>query len=486
MMELTHNDGEYKFSESSLNAAEAAKTTIRRYYRSLYKARDERLQRREKYEKKMEDLKLSEEQKELQRKKLFKIETRYIRSRRIRLSTDTFKTIKIIGKGSFGEVRLVRMRGTSKFYAMKKLSKSSMIKRNQVGRIKAERDALAHLNDFYKQNPWVVRLYYSFQDALSIYLIMEYVPGGDMMSRLIEYDIFPEEDVRFYIAELILAIDSIHQYGYVHRDIKPDNILLDKKGHLKLTDFGLCTILSTDDRISEMQNRFRNSLKGTNPFYSNGTKRRDERRYSSWKLKKRERAFTEVGTADYMAPEILDPDVNDGYGKEVDWWSVGVIMFEMLAGFPTFYASTEEGEAATFAKIINWPDSIPEAFEDVEHHVSEEAVDLIERFLCGRENRIGKNGVDEIKRHPFFYGTDWENIREQNPPYIPKLKSILDTSNFPEYDFNPGRDTNDQMKLEQEMDNVYPRFNGRRLRQTDIPFIDFSYKNLLAVESLLS
>eukprot|EP01128_Nolandella_sp_AFSM9_P002441 TRINITY_DN12811_c0_g1_i1.p1 TRINITY_DN12811_c0_g1~~TRINITY_DN12811_c0_g1_i1.p1 ORF type:complete len:530 (-),score=73.46 TRINITY_DN12811_c0_g1_i1:96-1523(-) len=428
------------------------------------------------------------------------------------------------------------MRGTNKLFAMKKLRKSKMIERNQVAHIKAERDALANLNDFYKQNPWVVRLYYSFQDALYLYFIMEYVPGGDLMSQLIKMEVFTEEETRFYIAELVLAIGSIHRYGYIHRDIKPDNILMDKNGHIKLSDFGLCTgIRTSTGRLETFRYRYRKRQVPTRskesgsdsasfsersgdvehgsdspelyPERDSGRRREQRRgsmnptfpslvdggggllepphrhantdRFASWRARRRVLAYSEVGTPDYMAPEILDPESN-GYGQEADFWAIGVIMFEMLAGFPTFYSSTASGEVSTFEKILNWQETLREAIDEVE--LSDTALDLIRRFLCDRDDRIGSHGgVREIQEHPFFEGIDWENIRTKTAPIVPHLTSALDTRNFP----NISEEESDS-SIEEDIASAFPRWGGRRLRQNDIPFIGFTYKNLAAVPSLLS
>jgi len=464
------------FSQSTVDAATATKEAIQKFYINYFKASEERKQRRSRYEQKMEQLGLSEDEKENRRKKLDHIETQYIRARRIRLNKDTFKTMKIIGRGSFGEVRLVQMKGTKKLYAMKKLKKSKMIERNQVAHVTAERDALASLNDFYKQNPWVVRLYYSFQDALYLYLIMEYVPGGDLMTQLIKYEVFTEDETRFYIAQLIMAVDSIHKIGYIHRDIKPDNILLDKQGHIKLSDFGLCTGFSAD-RIHTMQSKFQTykTMKKDASAKPHETK---EDRFNSWKHKRRILAYSEVGTPDYMAPEVLNSDGN-GYGEECDWWSVGVIMFEMLAGFPCFYSSSESGSSSTFQKIIDWEQTLKEVFQEVQ--MSLEAKDLIQRFLSDCSLRIGKNGIEEIQSHPFFdkLRSKWDDLRRLTAPIIPVIEHPLDTSHFP--DIVPENDEEEQ----EDFEKGFPLFRGRRLRKTDIPFIGFTYKNLAAVPSLI-
>ena len=152
------------------------------------------------------------------------------------MALEDFHTVKVIGKGAFGEVRLVQKKDTGKIYAMKTLLKSEMFNKDQLAHVKAERDVLAG-----SDSPWIVALYYSFQDSQYLYLIMEFLPGGDLMTMLIRWEVFTEDITRFYIAECVLAIEAIHKLGFIHRDIKPDNILIDNRGHVKLSDFGLST-----------------------------------------------------------------------------------------------------------------------------------------------------------------------------------------------------------------------------------------------------
>jgi len=420
---------------------------------------------------------------------------------------------------------------------MKKLKKSKMIERNQVEHVTKERDALAQLNDFYTENPWVVRLYYSFQDALYLYLIMEYVPGGDLMSQLIRYDRFSEDITRFYLAELVLAVESIHNCNYIHRDLKPDNILIDSRGHIKLSDFGLCASdLTTDERVTTMQARYQkyadpssSSTASTTSTTNSSSHHQhqhhqyspeavragdgasassavssaasatspnstwDSDRFASWKKRRRQLAFSEVGTPDYMAPEVLNPDGN-GYGKECDWWSVGVIMFEMLAGFPTFYSNSDSGSGSTIRKIINWPETLEAAFTEATAF-SPTAKDLVRHFLTDAPHRIGTKSVQDIKLHPFFKGIDWTGIRTQTAPIIPSLSGPGDATNFNVSDLSDSSDSDEEdtsaskdLEFDEEqrrIDQKFPMILGRRLRQTDIPFIGFTYKNLAAVPQLI-
>jgi serine/threonine kinase 38 len=183
----------------------------------------------------MEDMRLSTVEQDLIKKEILHQEARKMRRNRQRISVRDFESLSIIGKGAYGEVRLCRVRETGELVAMKKMKKSEMKYKNQVKHVKAERDVLARAN-----NPWIVELKYSFQDEVYLYLCMEYLPGGDLMTLLMKRDIFTEDEARFYIAEMILAVDSAHKLNYIHRDLKPDNILLDTNGHIKLSDFGLC------------------------------------------------------------------------------------------------------------------------------------------------------------------------------------------------------------------------------------------------------
>jgi len=192
-------------------------------------------------------------------------------------------------------------------------------------------------------------------------------------------------------------------------------------------------------------------------------------------------AHSEVGTPDYMAPDVLNPN-GEGYGQEADWWSVGIIMFEMLAGFPPFY-SDDTDALSTFEKILRWNEYVNEAITKVD--LSPEAEDLIRKFCCDKKDRIGRNGVDEIKNHPFFKGIDWDNIRCSNGPFVPKLEHPLDTSNFPEYDIDvkDSQIIHQPIKMEEES-KLVPRWRGRRL--LDDPFIGFAYKSIEEPTDLLN
>ncbi|XP_071489057.1 rho-associated protein kinase 2-like [Diadema antillarum] len=299
-----------------------------------------------------------------------------------RLSIHDFQMIKVIGRGAFGEVKVVREKSSKKVYAMKLLSKFEMIKRSDSAFYWEERDIMAHAN-----SEWIVQLHYAFQDEKYLYMVMDYMPGGDLVNLMSNYEI-PEKWARFYTAEVVLALDAIHSMGFIHRDVKPDNMLLDGTGHLKLADFGTCMKMEKDGMV---------------------------------------RSDTAVGTPDYISPEVLKSQAGNGhYGRECDWWSVGVFIYEMLVGDTPFYADSLVG---TYSKIMDHRNSL--AFPD-DISIGGPAKDLICKFLTDRETRLGRHGIDEIKSHRFFRNDMWtyDNIRTTVPPVVPELKHDDDTSNF--------------------------------------------------------
>lgn len=328
-----------------------------------------------------------------------------------RYNVTDFKIIKTIGKGAFGEVRVVVEKESEQVYALKMMSKKEMIAKKQVSHIQAERNLLAAAD-----NDWLVKMNFSFQDNTWLYLVMEYCAGGDLMTILMRDDILSEPQTRFYMSELAQAIKSVHDLKFVHRDLKPDNVLISNTGHVKLSDFGLAKGFASkeQDYINQYEKE-KEKIKQGGPVRKSRTQYKRDRKLM----------FSTVGTPDYIAPEVFS---QKGYGVEVDWWSLGVIMFECLVGYPPFYA---EQPLQTCRKIVNYKRTLKIPSEA---GLSREAKDILLKLICSARVRAG---YAEIRRHQFFKSCPWDDLMKMKPPFVPDLKSEIDTSNFDEFDEAP-------------------------------------------------
>lgn len=292
------------------------------------------------------------------------------------LTIDDFELITVIGKGSFGKVMQVRKRDTMRVYALKTIRKAHIVDRKEITHTLAERLVLARVN-----NPFIVPLKFSFQSEQKLYLVLAFVNGGELFHHLQREQRFNEERSRFYSAELLLALEHLHELDVVYRDLKPENILLDYTGHIALCDFGLCKLNMKDSDT-------------TNTF---------------------------CGTPEYLAPEILN---GQGYNKVIDWWTLGVLLYEMLSGLPPFY---DEVTDKMYQKIL----TDPLVFGP---DIGTEARSILTSLL-NRDptKRLGVNGAEEIKRHPFFEKhIDFKKLLQKKiqPPFKPRVSSPVDVSNF--------------------------------------------------------
>ncbi|KAI9144716.1 kinase-like domain-containing protein, partial [Paraphysoderma sedebokerense] len=343
-----------------------------------------------------------------------------------------FDVIAHLAKGGFGKVSLVRAKFDGKLYALKSLKKTEVLKQENVYFME-ERNIMAICN-----SEWITSLYASFQDEENLYLVMEYIPGGDLITLLESKDdnVLTEDEAKFYVAETICAVEELHKLNIVHRDLKPHNILIDKTGHIKLADFGACIQLDENNQVSLYPTTSLTLRIVVESVTSNIT----------------------VGTPDYVSPEVLRAqEGNSSYGKECDWWSLGVVLYEIMFGDPPFYAETI---TATYAMIMNHKKSLKFP-EDIE--ISEDCKDLIKQLLSDRSGRLGKNGPEEIKKHPWFKGIEWNKLKTRTPPFIPRLTGEEDTRYFPEVDEDE----------EEEVPPVPTR--GRNFAGLHLPFIGYSF-----------
>ena len=381
---------------------------------------------------KINQLSIPEDEKEKLKKGIYEKEIQKKRKTQQKQTIYNYESLKIIGRGAFGEVHVCREIKTGKIYAIKKIKKETIELKNQLMHIRNEQLLMSKV-----KSPWIVELKSSFQEGDYLYLVMEFLAGGDLMSLLIKKDILTENEAKFYIAEIILAIESIHKLDCIHRDIKPDNILIDKNGHIKLSDFGLAKV---SEKLYHNYNNMNNNIKIYNSNNNNNEKMTHKKNYSC------------VGTAYYVAPEVLN---KSGYNSEIDWWSVGVIFYEMLFGFAPF-ASKETKEVCY--KVLHWENFLkfPNKIK-----ISKQAEDLIRKLINYSSIRLGKNGAEEIKKHDFFNNFDWDNILNMTPPFIPNLKSDFDVKYFDQFSIN---------------EPFYP-IKEKYFKRKNIEYIGYTYNN---------
>ncbi|XP_052783690.1 cAMP-dependent protein kinase catalytic subunit PRKX-like isoform X4 [Mya arenaria] len=288
-----------------------------------------------------------------------------------------YEILSTIGTGTFGRVVLVRNRETRNYFALKVMAVTEVIRLKQIEHVKNEKEILSSIS-----HPFIVNMLWANHDEAFLYMLMEYVPGGEVFSYLRNYGRFSNSMANFFASEIVSALEYLHSRSIVYRDLKPENLLLDRDGHLKITDFGFAKKLL-------------------------------------------DRTWTLCGTPEYLAPEIIQ---SKGHSKAVDWWSLGILVYEMIVGFPPFFDDQPFGiYEKILAGKIDWP-----------RHIDPVAKDLIKKLLVpDRTKRLGnmKNGAEDIKKHKWFKSVDWEDVlnRKLTPPIIPKVTHEGDTKNFDTY-----------------------------------------------------
>eukprot|EP00005_Dracoamoeba_jomungandri_P000082 CAMPEP_0174251632 /NCGR_PEP_ID=MMETSP0439-20130205/1385_1 /TAXON_ID=0 /ORGANISM="Stereomyxa ramosa, Strain Chinc5" /LENGTH=475 /DNA_ID=CAMNT_0015331987 /DNA_START=69 /DNA_END=1496 /DNA_ORIENTATION=+ len=300
------------------------------------------------------------------------------------VSLQDFDLLQILGIGTFGEVRLCKEKASGKFYCLKILAQETIVRLKQTEHVKSEKEVLSRVS-----HPFIVKLYNTFKDQKNIYFLMEYVAGGELFTLIRSHNRLSDEVARFYAVEIVLAVNYLHSHGIAHRDLKPENLLLDSDGHIKLSDFGFAKVVV-------------------------------------------DRTWTMCGTPEYIAPEVI---LSKGHDKMVDWWSLGVLIYEMLYGRPPF---SGEHTFEVFEKVLSRDFQMPSWFDD-------DAKDLIDKLLViEKTQRLGAcRGALDIIDHPWLAKIDYRTIDTQKPPVQPKVKSEGDTNNFGNYpdSENPDRGT---------------------------------------------
>ena len=341
---------------------------------------------------------------------------------------EDYETLKLISNGAYGAVYLVRHKESRQRFAMKKINKHNVVLRNQVEQVFAERDIMS-----FTDNPFVVSMICSFETKRHLCLVMEFVEGGDCATLLKNMGPLPTDLARFYFAETLLAVEYLHSYGIVHRDLKPDNLLITGMGHIKLTDFGLSKI----GLMNLATNLYEEYLD------------RETKQFNDKQV---------FGTPEYIAPEVI---LRQGYGKPVDWWSMGIILYEFLVGCVPFFGETPE---ELFAHVINdeieWPD-------DEDWPLPDEAKSLISQLLQQNPlERLGTGGPQEVKDHSFFQGINWKALLRQKAEFIPSLEDEEDTSYFDtrtdryNHDLNGDEDHESLGETEDDSSSLFSSFSS--------------------------
>ena len=328
-----------------------------------------------------------------------------------KITIDDFQIVKVLGTGAFGKVSLVYNEELKRYFAMKSLKKEYIKKYQQTKHTKEERKIMEKID-----YPFISKLYYAFQTKKSLFMITEFMAGGEMFHHLHECGHFDENRTRFYIAELVLAIDHLHKNNILYRDLKPENILLDEIGHIKLTDFGLSKIMNNIEK---------------------------------------DKTYTVCGTPIYVAPEVLS---GTGYNKLVDWWSLGVLLYEFLAGYSPFREMKNRIDLNIYKRKLKQDPLI-----------SDTAFDLIKK-LCQTnvEERLGKN-VKDIKNHKFFEDIDWVKLEKKQitPPFKPKIRYQGDVRNFDKMFTD--------MPINSTLGNKDQTMNTLSTRNSKNTYINFTY-----------
>ncbi|SCU97388.1 LAFA_0G11232g1_1 [Lachancea sp. 'fantastica'] len=348
-------------------------------------------------------------------------ETGILRNRRLKPKNKDFEMITQVGQGGYGQVYLARKRDTREICALKILNKKLLVKLNETNHVLTERDILTTT-----RSEWLVKLLYAFQDPASLYLAMEFVPGGDYRTLLINTRFLQAPHARFYISEMFCAVDALHQLGYTHRDLKPENFLIDSRGHIKLTDFGLAAGTVSMERIESMKIRLEEVKTLDFPKFEEKSMNDRRQMYKKLRAEDVNYASSTVGSPDYMALEVLEAK---NYDFTVDYWSLGCILFESLVGYTPFSGSSSN---QTYENLRCWKQVLKRPrCDNGRYAFSDRTWDLIIRLIADPISRL--RSFEHVKRMKYFAEMSFENLRNISPPFIPQLDNETDAGYFDDF-----------------------------------------------------
>ncbi|CCF60508.1 hypothetical protein KAFR_0K01540 [Kazachstania africana CBS 2517] len=348
-------------------------------------------------------------------------ENEVLRKRRLKPKHKDFEMITQVGQGGYGQVYLARKKDTKEVCALKILNKKLLFKLNETNHVLTERDILTTT-----RSEWLVKLLYAFQDPESLFLAMEFVPGGDFRTLLINTRYLKSAHARFYISEMFCSVNALHELGYTHRDLKPENFLIDAKGHIKLTDFGLAAGTVSNDRIESMKIRLQEVKNLEFPEFKEKSIEDRRQMYHSLRRTEVNYANSMVGSPDYMALEVLE---GKKYDFTVDYWSLGCMLFESLVSYTPFSGSSTN---ETYENLRHWKQTLRRPrLDNGRPAFSDRTWDLITRLIADPISRL--RSFEHVKRMPYFSDVNFDSLRNMSPPFIPQLDSETDAGYFDDF-----------------------------------------------------
>lgn len=415
---------------------------------------------------------VSSNQQKIEWKNYISRERAYLRKKRLKPKHKDFEMITQVGQGGYGQVFLAKKKDTKEICALKVLNKNLLIKLNETKHVLTERDILTNT-----RSDWLVKLLYAFQDNEKVFLAMEFVPGGDFRTLLNNTGYLVPPHSRFYISEMFCAVNSLHELGYIHRDLKPENFLIDSKGHIKLTDFGLASGSISNERIESMKLKLKNyshsnfANYGLNSFELPSININERQRiFKNFQNSNSNFANSIVGSPDYMALDVLE---GSNYDFTIDYWSLGCILFESLCGYPPFSGSKQE---ETYYNLKNWEKTLrrPQT-KDGRYVFSDRTWQLIKQLITHPHKRF-KN-FNQIKQMSYFSDLkDWDGLRLKTPPFIPQLDNEEDAGYFDDFDDEESMAKYKDV-FERQIHNEKLLLNSKNFKNSN--FIGFTFKHKL-------